>query len=105
MHSPKIFQPASNNSPKTEFVFVIVGAGLSGMSVFCQLVEKLQTEDAAYTYRIKIIEKNPHQFATGEPYNINAPDSWMLNNPASKMKLTPNGKDADTWMKEDIEKW
>ncbi len=105
MHSPKIFQPASTRLPKMELVFVIVGAGLSGMTVFCQLVEKLQAEKTSYTYRIKIIEKYPHLFATGEAYNIHAPESWTLNNPASKMKLTPNGKNADTWMKEDIEKW
>lgn len=104
-HTPKIFQPAPDNLPKIEFLFVIVGAGLSGMSVFCQLVEKLQAENSIYSYRIKVIEKNSHQFATGEAYDINTPESWALNNPASKMKLTPNGKDADTWMKEDINKW
>src|SRR3990167_8731126 len=105
MNSQKIFQLQRNPSLESEHVFIIIGTGLSGMSVFCQLVEKLQLEQSQHTYRIKIFEKNPRYFATGEPYHISTPTIWTLNNPAAKMRLTPNGQDAATLMQENEDKW
>ncbi len=103
MHSQQLFSHTKPSS-EAEHVFIIIGAGLSGMSVFCQLVEKLQNAPGA-AYKIKIIEKNPQYFATGEPYHLDTPHIWTLNNAAEKMKLTPNGQNAAAWMQENKDQW
>jgi uncharacterized NAD(P)/FAD-binding protein YdhS len=104
MNSQRLYQPTTNPSSEAKHVFIIIGAGLSGMAVFCQLVEKLQNAPGN-TYKIKIIEKNPQYFATGEPYHLDTPTIWTLNNSAAKMKLTSNGQDAAGWMQENKSEW
>jgi len=87
--------------------FTIVGFGLTGLSLFCQLVEKLisNADMNNSSYKIRIFEKDKSFFATGLPYQTNCPSIWTLNNSASKLKLMRDGIDMATWMKENKNKW
>jgi uncharacterized NAD(P)/FAD-binding protein YdhS len=86
----------------------ILGFGLSGVTLFCHLVEKMistPNNGSNQTYKIYIFEKTAASFAAGLPYKNNCPDIWTLNNPAKNLKLTPNGIDMAVWMDENKAKW
>src|SRR5690348_4751641 len=84
--------------------FTIIGSGLSGMALFCQLVERLITLPSE-KYKIILFEKHSDQFNTGGPFSTKNPIIWTLNNPANKVKLMPNGIHLADWMTENKDQW
>jgi len=84
--------------------FAIIGSGLSGMALFCQLVEKVIALPSD-KYKIILFEKHSNQFSTGEPYSTENPTIWTLNNPANKFKLMSNGINLADWMAANKDQW
>lgn len=95
---------AQHKNIHANHVIAIVGAGLSGVAAFCQLVDKLIAE-AAEKYQIILFEKNRNQFAAGGPYTTESPVIWTLNNPAAKFRLMANGITMAEWMDAARDKW
>lgn len=85
--------------------FAIVGMGMSGTSLFCQLVEKFILEAPAVPVKIIVFEKDAALFATGSAYQVDAPAVWTLNNPARDFVLTPYGIDAAAWIEQNKSRW
>src|SRR5579862_2610646 len=85
--------------------FAIIGFGLTGNSLFCQLIDKFILENASAQYKILIFEKNLNRKARGLPYQQSCPDVWTINNSAKTFKLTPNGDTQADWMEKNKSKW
>lgn len=103
MHSQHLF---SSQTKKEEAIsFTIIGMGITGNSLFCQLIEKLIENNPYSSVTIDVFEENPAFFLTGFAYQLNAPTIWTLNNLAEKFNLLPSGDNVAVWMQKNPDKW
>lgn len=79
--------------------FAIIGFGLSGNFYFCQLVDKLISENIN-DCTILVLEKSSSLFGCGIAYDTNLPDIWTLNTSARKFQITHSGINLAQWISE-----
>lgn len=79
--------------------------GVSGTSVFCQLIDRLINSNGSEAHCIYLYEKNRGNLGVGLPYSTVTPKVWLLNGDSTNFKLLPGSESLRTWLEQNKSEW